>query len=89
MLDSPVLVDQSMVCRSNTDRRDHFPRIQLVVSLFSGIHQVVSLLSGIHQICIPTFPFDLSTQSDTFIHTVIAIGIYYSTVIDVTSWTKH
>ena len=47
MLDSPMLVDQNMVCGSNTDRRDHFPRIQLVVFLFSGIHQI----------CIPTFPF--------------------------------
>ena len=25
MLDSPMLVDQNMVCRSNTDQRDHFP----------------------------------------------------------------
>ena len=32
------------------------PRIQLDVSL----------LSGIHEICIPTFPFDPPTQSDTF-----------------------
>ena len=44
MLDSPMLVDQNMVCASNTDQRDHFPRIHLV-SLFSGIHQMyVSLL---------------------------------------------
>ena len=47
---------QNMVCGSNTEQRDHFPRIQLVVSLFSGIHQI----------CIPTFPFDPLTQSDTF-----------------------
>ena len=28
----------------------------------------VSLLSGIHPICIPTFPFDLPTQSGTCIY---------------------
>ena len=56
MLDSPMLVDQNMVCRSNTDQIDHFPRIHLDVSLFSGIHQA----------CIPTFPFDSPTQNDTF-----------------------
>ena len=55
MLDSPMLVDQNMVCGSKTDQRDHFP----------GIHLDVSLFSGIHQICIPTFPFDLPMQSDT------------------------
>ena len=33
------------------------PRIQLDVSL----------LSGIHAICIPTFPFDPPTQSDTYL----------------------
>ena len=43
-----MLVDQNMACGSNTDQRDHFPRIQLVVSLFSGINQI----------CIPTFPFE-------------------------------
>ena len=62
MLDSPMLVDQNvaMVCGSNTDQRDHFPRIHLDVSLFSGIHQI----------CIPTFPFDPPMQSDKckFIH---------------------
>ena len=47
MLDSPMLVDQNMVCGSSKDQRDHFPRIHLDVS---------SLFSGIHQICIPTFP---------------------------------
>ena len=41
-----------MVCGSNTDQRDHFPRIHLDVL-------------GIHQICIPTFPFDPPMQSDT------------------------
>ena len=46
MLDSPMLADQNMVCGSTKDQRDHFPRIQLDVSLFSGIHQI----------CIPTFP---------------------------------
>ena len=55
MLDSPMLVDQDMVYRSITDQRDHFPKIHLDVSLFSGIHQI----------CIPTFPFDPPTQSDT------------------------
>ena len=34
----------------------HFPGYKLFVSLFSGIHQI----------CIPTFPFDLPTQSGTF-----------------------
>ena len=28
--------------------------------------QLVSLPSGIHQICIPAFPFDPPTQSDTY-----------------------
>ena len=28
----------------------------------------VSMLSGLHQICIPTFPFDPPTQSDTCAH---------------------
>ena len=37
------------------DQGYYFPRIQINVSL----------LSGIHQICIPAFPFDLPTQSDT------------------------
>ena len=55
MLNSPVLVDQNMVCGSNKDQRDHFP----------GIHLDVSLFSGIHQICILTFPFDPPMQSDT------------------------
>ena len=50
-----MLVDQNMVVGSNTDQRDHFPRIRLVVSLFSGIHQIY----------IPTYPFDPPTQSDT------------------------
>ena len=53
MLDSPTLADQNMICGSNTD---HFPRIHLDVSLFSGIHQI----------CIPTFPFDPPTQRDTY-----------------------
>ena len=57
MLDSPLLVHQNMVCGSNKDQRDHFPRIHLDVSLFSGIHQI----------CIPTFPFDPPTQSDTLV----------------------
>ena len=35
-----MLVDQNMVCGLNTGQRDHFPRIQLVVSLFSGIYQI-------------------------------------------------
>ena len=56
MLDSPVLVDQNMVSGSNKDQRDNFPRIHLDVSLFSGLHQI----------CIPTFPFDPPTQSDTY-----------------------
>ena len=47
-----MLVDQNMVYGSNTDQRNHFPRIQQVVPLFSGIHQI----------CIPTFPFDPPTQ---------------------------
>ena len=55
MLDSPILVDQNMVCGTNTDQKDHYPRMHLDVSLFSGIHQI----------CIPTFPFDPPTQSDT------------------------
>ena len=56
MLDSPMLVNQNMVCGSKTNQRDHFPRIYLDVSLFSGIHQI----------CIPTFPFDPPSQSDTY-----------------------
>ena len=34
MIDSPTynLVDQNMVCGSNTDQRDHFSRIHLDVS---------------------------------------------------------
>ena len=48
MLDSPMLVDHNMVCRSNKDQRDHFPRIHLDVSLFTGKHQIR----------IPIFPFD-------------------------------
>ena len=50
-----MLVDQNMVCGSNKDQSDHFPRIHLDVSLFSGKHQM----------CIPTFPFDPPTQSGT------------------------
>ena len=52
MLDSPMLVDQNMVCGSNTDQRDHFARL----------HLHVSLIPGIHQIFIPTFPFDQPTH---------------------------
>ena len=55
MLYSPMLVDQNIVCGSKKDQRDHF----------RGIHLDVSLFSGIHQICIPTFPLDPPTQSDT------------------------
>ena len=51
-----MLVDQNMVCGSKKDQRDHFPSIHLDVSFFSGIHQI----------CIPTFPVDSPTQSDTF-----------------------
>ena len=57
ILDSPMLVDQNMVCESSKDQRDYFPRIHLDISLFSGIHQI----------CIPTFPFDPSMQSDTLL----------------------
>ena len=56
MLDSLMLVDQNMVCGSNNDQRDHFLRIHLDVSLFSGIHQI----------CIPTFPFDPPMLSGTW-----------------------
>ena len=56
MQDSSMVVDQNMVCGSNKDQRDHFPRIHLDVYLFSGIHQI----------CIPTFPFDPPMQSDAF-----------------------
>ena len=55
MLDSPMLVDQSMICGSNKDQQDHLPRIHLDVSPFSGILQI----------CIPTLPFDPPMQSDT------------------------
>ena len=58
MLDSPMLVDQNMVCGSNTDQRDHFFRIHLGVSLFSGICQI----------CIPTFLFGPPMQSE-LLHT--------------------
>ena len=60
MLDSPLLVDQNMVCGSNKDQRDQFPRINLDVSFFSGIHQI----------CIPTFPFD-PTHAKWYIHNLI------------------
>ena len=53
MLDSPMLVGHNMVCGSN---KDHFPRIHLDVSRFTGIHQIR----------IPTFPFDPPTQSGTY-----------------------
>ena len=56
MLDSPMSVNQNIVCGSKTDQRDHFPKIHLDASLFSGIHWI----------CISTFPFDPPTQSDTF-----------------------
>ena len=64
MLDLPLLVDQNMVCGSNAD---HFPRIHLDVSLFSGIHQI----------CIPTFPFDSPTQSDTYSYIYSCMTISY------------
>ena len=32
-----------------------------------GYNLFVSLFSGIYQICIPTFPFDLATQSGTYL----------------------
>ena len=53
MLDSLMLGDQNIISGSNTDQRDHFPKIQLA-----------SLFSGIHQICIPTCPFDPATHRD-------------------------
>ena len=56
MLDSSLLVDQNVVYGSNKNQRDHFPRIHLDVSLFSGIHQI----------CIPTFPFDPPMHSGTY-----------------------
>ena len=34
MLDLHMLADQNMICESKTDQRDHFPRIQLDVSLY-------------------------------------------------------
>ena len=34
MLDSPVLVDQNMICGSNKVQRDHFPRIHLDIPTF-------------------------------------------------------
>ena len=71
MLDSPMLVDQNniIVCGSNKDQRDHLPRIHLDVSLFSGIHQI----------CIPTFPFDPPTQSDTYTsYTILILGYNYA-----------
>ena len=50
MLDSPKLIDENMVCGSNTDQRDHFSRIQLVViPLFRDTSD----------------SFDSPTQSDT------------------------
>ena len=52
MLDSLMLVDQNVLCGSNTDQWDHFLKIKLIVYLFTGIHQI------------PTFPFDPPTQSD-------------------------
>ena len=47
MLDSPMLFDQNMVCGSNTDHRDHFPRIQLIcipIFLFDSPTQSDALL---------------------------------------------
>ena len=58
MLNSLMIVNQNIVCGSKIDQRDHFPRVQLDVSLFSGIHQI----------CISTFPFDPPTQNDTLYH---------------------
>ena len=49
----PMLVDQSMICGSNKDQKDHLPRIHLDVSPFSGILQI----------CIPTLPFDPPMQT--------------------------
>ena len=72
MLDSTMLVDQNVVCRSNTDQRDHFPRI-LDVSLFLGIHQI----------CIPTFPSDPPMQSDTLcVIQPTTIGVTLLLIID-------
>ena len=71
MLDSPMLVDQNMVCGSNIDQRDHFPRIHLDASLFSGIHQI----------CIPTFPFDPPTQRYIYNYDDFDFGCDSSTML--------
>ena len=78
MLDSPMLVDQNdiIVCGSNKDQRDHLPRIHLDVSLFSGIHQI----------CIPTFPFDPPTQSDTYTSYTILILGYNNYMLNKNTW---
>ena len=56
MLDSPISDDQNMVV----------DQTQIKGIIFPGcIYVDVFLFSGIHQICIPTFPFDPPTQSDT------------------------
>ena len=62
-----VYIKSGISCRFRS--RVHFPRIQLVVSL----------LSGIHQICIPAFPFVPPTQSDTCY--IIAWNVVLSTAL--------
>ena len=42
MLDSPLLVDQYMICGLNTELKEHFPWIHLDVFLFSGIYQILT-----------------------------------------------
>ena len=49
-----VYIKSGISCRSRS--RVHVPRTQLAVSL----------ITGIHQICIPAFPSDPPTQSDTY-----------------------
>ena len=56
MLDSPMLVDQNMVCGSNIDQRDHFTMMQprRCIPLFRDTSDMY-----------PYFSFDPPTQSDT------------------------
>ena len=61
MLDSLMLVDQNMVCRSNTDQRDH----SRCIPLFRDTSDMY-----------PYFPFDTPTRSDTYMYTIIFLCLF-------------
>ena len=70
MLDSPLLVDQYMICGLKTELKEHFPWIRLDVFLFSGIYQIL------------TFSFDPPTQSYTCKYIIATIGPCFGGIID-------